>query len=273
MNIAEATASLEVEVVAGRSAATTVCSTNPLKLLVPRPRGKSVWAYLGSFGGGFVAGDETSINLRLGAEARCFLSTQASTKIYRNPRQRPCGHTLHAELAAGSLLVLAPDPIQSFAGSTYVQRQEFHLQSGASLVLVDWFCSGRAARHERWVFTRLQSWNEIFVDGERLLIDSLLMDQADGPLEDQHRMGRFNCVAVIVVTGALVAEAAAHWLAAVGGQPVTRNASLIVTASPIREGVIVRLAGENSEDVAREIRAGLAFVTPMLGDDPWSRKW
>ncbi len=209
--MAKTTARLEVDLVAGCSAATSVCSTNPLKLLVPRPRGASVWAYLGSFGGGFVAGDETTLHVRLGAGARCFLSTQASTKIYRNPRQRPCGHTLRAELAAESLLVLAPDPIQSFAGSTYTQRQEFHLQSGAGLVLLDWFCSGRAACSERWQFTRLQSRNEIYVDGERLLVESMLLDQADGPLAGPHRMGRFNCVvAVIVITGAAVAGGRRH---------------------------------------------------------------
>ena len=271
--MAKTTARLEVDVVAGRSAATTVCSSNPLKLLVPRPRGESVWAYLGSFGGGFVAGDETSIAIRLGADARCFLSTQASTKIYRNPRELPCGQSLRAELAAGSLFVFAPDPIQSFAGSAYAQRQEFHLQAGASLVLVDWFCSGRTARNERWIFTRLQSRNEIFVSGERLLVDSLLLDLSDGPLEGPHRMGRFNCVAVIVVIGAAVAEAAANWLAEVASRPVARRASLIVTASPLREGVIVRMAGESSEEVAREIHRGLAFVPRLLGDDPWSRKW
>lgn len=273
VNLAKPTACLEVNIVAGQSAATSVCSTNPLKLLVPRPRGESVWAYLGSFGGGFVAGDETNIHVRLGTSARCFLSTQASTKIYRNPRDLPCGQSLRAELAAGSLLVYAPDPIQSFAGSAYTQRQEFHLESGASLVLVDWFCSGRTARNERWIFTCLQSRNEIFVGGERLLVDSLLLDQADGPLEGPHRMGRFNCVAVIVITGAAVAEAAASWLAAVASRPVMRRASLIITASPIQDGVIVRLVGESSEEVAREIHIGLVFVRKLLGDDPWARKW
>jgi urease accessory protein len=145
-----ARARLEVDVVAGRSAATAACASNPLKILIPRPRGGCVWACLGSFGGGFVAGDETSLDVRVGANARCYLTTQASTKIYRNPRLRPCGHTLRAKLEADALLVLAPDPVQSFAGSTYTQRQEFYLQPGAGLVLLDWFCSGRAARHERW---------------------------------------------------------------------------------------------------------------------------
>jgi urease accessory protein len=273
VNFDPARARLDVEVVAGRSAATAVCASNPMKLLVPRPRGGSVWASLGSFGGGFVAGDQTSLDVRLGVNARCFLTTQASTKIYRNPRMRPCGHALNAQLGADSLLVLAPDPIQSFAGSTYDQRQEFHLQPSASLVLLDWFCAGRSARRERWSFTRLQSRNEIFIGPDRMLLDSLLLDQAHGPLEGASRMGRFNCLALLVVTGPMVAVAAGRMLAEVEALPVTRKAELIVGASPIRQGALFRIAGESSEEVGREVRRRLAFAADLLGDDPWARKW
>jgi urease accessory protein len=273
VNLDPARARLEVDVVAGRSAATTACASNPVKLLVPRPRGGSVWACVGSLGGGFVAGDETSLDVRVGAQARCFLTTQASTKIYRNPRLRPCGHVLHAQLGEGSLLVLAPDPIQSFAGSTYEQRQEFYLQPGANLVLLDWFCSGRAARRERWSFTRLRSRNEVFLGQERLLLDSLLLDQAHGPLDGPGRMGRFNCLALLVLAGPMVADAAARMLAEVETLPVTRLAELIVSASPIRQGAVLRIAGEHGEEVGREVRRHLAFVSELLGDDPWARKW
>jgi urease accessory protein len=273
VNFDPARARLDVDVVAGRSAATAACASNPMKLLVPRPRGGSVWACLGSFGGGFVAGDETSLDVRLGANARCFLTTQASTKVYRNPRLRPCGHTLRAELGAGSLLVLAPDPIQSFAGSTYNQRQEFYLQSGANLVLLDWFCSGRAARSERWSFTRLQSRNEVFLDNERLLLDSLLLDQSNGRLDGPSRMGRFNCVALLFLTGPMLAGVAAGLLAEVEALPVARRAELIVSASPVRQGAMLRVAGERGEEVGREVRRRLAFVAQLLGDDPWARKW
>lgn len=273
MNFDPAKARLEVNMVAGRSAATAVRASNPMKLLVPQPRGASVWACLGSFGGGFVAGDETSLDVHLGAGSRCFLTTQASTKIYRNPRLRSCGHSMRAVLEEDSLLVLAPDPIQSFAGSTYVQRQEFCLQPGAGLVLLDWFCSGRAARRERWAFTRLQSRNEVFLGQERLLLDSLLLDQTHGPLEGPSRMGRFNCLALLVVTGPMVAKAAARMLAEVATRPVTRRAELILGASPIRDGAVVRIAGESGEAVHHEVRRRLAFVGELLGDDPWARKW
>lgn len=273
MKFDPAKARLEVDVVAGRSAATAVCASNPMKLLVPRSRGASVWACVGSFGGGFVAGDETSLDVRLGVNAHCFLTTQASTKVYRNPNLRPCSHRLRANLADGSCLVLAPDPIQAFAGSTYSQRQEFHLHSGAGLVMLDWLCSGRTARGERWAFTRLQSSNELWMDGERILIDSLLLDPADGPLGQSHRLGRFNCLAVIIVIGSALAERAARLLAEVAGEPVLHLAPFVMAASPLRDGVLLRMAGERVEDVSREIRRRLGFVSEILEDEPWARKW
>src|SRR5439155_733831 len=147
--IAPGRGGLQVDMVNDESAVTSAWASSPLKLLVPRPRGKSVWVYLSSFGGGLVAGDETGLDLRLAAGTRAFISTQASTKVYRNPHTRPCGHQLTAALGADSLLVLAPDPVQAFAGSSYSQRQVFRLQPGASLVLVDWFTSGRSACGER----------------------------------------------------------------------------------------------------------------------------
>lgn len=266
-------AHLGVEVVDGQSAVTSAWAQSPLKLLVPRPRGPSVWAYLSSLGGGLVAGDETGMELELGERACCFVSTQASTKVYRNPASRPCSHWMQAKLAASSLLVHAPDPIQAFAGSSYTQRQRFLLQPGSGLVLVDWFCSGRPARGERWAFNRFQSRNEVFLGDERVFIDSLLMDPAHGPLDGPHRMGRFNCLALILIIGDPLRAAAGRVLADVAAQPVKRRASLIGSASPVSHGALLRLAGEQVGDVGREIQRHLDFLPALLHDDPWLRKW
>jgi urease accessory protein len=259
--------------VAGQSAVTSAWGSNPLKLLTPRPRGGSVWAYLSSFGAGLVAGDQTRLDLALGTDARCFLGTQASAKVYRNPHQRPCGHHTQATLNRGSLLVFAPDPVQAFAGSSYEQYQAFHLQSGASLVLVDWLSSGRSACGERWAFRRFRSRNEVFIGDERLLFESLLLDPADGPLASSHRLARFNCIALVLLAGESVHEGSERLLADVAAQPVSRCAPLVSSASPMREGALLRLAGESVEQVGHEIARHLVFLRGLLGDDPWARKW
>ena len=264
---------IAVESVAGQSTRTSSWATNPLKLIVPRPRGSSVWAYSSNFGGGLLAGDQIQLKLSLGADTRCFFSTQASTKVYRNPRQRPCGHRLSASLGNNSLLVLAPDPVQMFARSSYEQRQEFHLQMRAGLVLVDWCSAGRVARGERWAFTRFHSRNEIFLGRERVLLDSLLLDPAHGPLDAPHRMGRFNCLALVALIGEPVRSSATRILEEISRRPIDRRSSLICSASPLADGALLRLAGEQTEAVGGEIHRHLSSLRDLLGDDPWERKW
>jgi urease accessory protein len=266
-------ARLEVELVFGESTATSASATSPLKLLTPCSRGKSVWAYASNFGGGLVAGDETRLDLRIGPEARCFVGTQASTKVYRNPAQLPCSHTTNAVLESGSLLVFAPDAVQAFAGSTYRQKQEFHLAKGAGLVLLDWFTSGRAARGERWEFDCFQSRNDAFIDGERVFVDSILLDAENGALDSPHRTGRFNCFAMLLLVGQLLRPAAGRLAAEISSRPVERGAALVTSASVIPEGAVLRVGGEDVEAVSREIKQHLNFLTEFLGDDPWARKW
>lgn len=264
---------IEVDFISGQSAVTSSWAASPLKILIPRPRGPSVWAYLSSFGGGMVAGDETALELNLGGQTRCFLSTQAATRIYRNPKGHPCGHWLNAKVGEGALLALAPDPVQAFAGSEYIQRQEFHLASGSRLVLVDWLCSGRPARGERWAFTRFQSRNEVFLNERRIFLDSLLLDPADGTLTGSHRLDRFNCLALVLIIGDLVRTGGERVLAEIAARPATKRTPFYCSASPISNGAVIRLAGESVEEIGREIQRQLDFLPALLHDDPWSRKW
>src|SRR5882757_8309412 len=227
--VSSGSAQLTVEIVSGQSAVTSAYASSPLKLLTPRSRGESVWGYTSSFGGGFVAGDETRLDLRIGEGARCFLGTQASTKIYRNPSRRACGHRTRAAVAENALLVFAPDPVQPFANSSYAQRQEFQMDAGAGLVLVDWFTSGRAARGERWEFNRFQSRNDVFLSGERIFMDSILLDSTDEVIASSHRAGRFNCFALLLLVGEPLQSAVASLLDALSVRPVERSAALVAS--------------------------------------------
>lgn len=267
-------ATLGVELVAGESTVTSAFATNPMKLLVPRcGTRRSVWAYTSSFGGGLVAGDETQLDLRLGVNTRCFLGTQASTKVYRNPARRPCGHRTGATLAADALLVFAPDPVQVFAHASYTQRQEFHLASGAGLAFVDWFSSGRVARGERWEFEHFQSRSDVFMAGERVFVDSILLSPDEGLLSSQHRAGRFNCFAVLLFAGTPMQDAAQRLLQDISARPVERGGQLVCSASPVRDGALLRVAGESVEPVGRELQRHLNCLSALLGDNPWARKW
>lgn len=265
-------ASLAVDHIAGLSTVTSARSHQPAKLLVPVSRGPSVWACTSSFGGGLVAGDQTRLDIRLGSETRCYIGSQASSKIYRTPAARPSSHVTTATVGPGALLVFAPDPVQPFAQASYSQSQRFSLAPNANLVLVDWINAGRTARGERWAFHHYHSRNEIFLGPERTFLDTLVLNPADGPLTAPHRMGRFNGLATLTLTGPLLRPYAERLLAGIAERPVPQRAPLLVTASPLRDGALVRIAGVQPEDVGHELSHHLAFLQELLHETPWNRR-
>jgi urease accessory protein len=119
------------------------------------------------------------------------------------------------------------------------------VQRSGSIVLMDWMTAGRRASGERWVFDRYASRLTIRYDGRVVFHDALLLSPSEGPLAE--RMGRFDCVCLIVLVGV---------------------ALRVHAASACKD-----MAGMSVEDVGRAARTWLHFVPGLLGDDPWARKW
>lgn len=145
-----------------------------------------------------VRGDRQDLSIKVDAGAKLGLITQGATRIYRQAgrlggqeqeqQQPPCQSTLHAKVGNDAVLVVAPDPLVPFSGSSFVQRQRFDLEPDASLLLVDWFGAGRVNSGERWDFDLLSSRCDLFhssagaggedcgKDNVPFLIESLSMD-------------------------------------------------------------------------------------------------
>lgn len=243
-------------------------ANSPLKLLLPRNHGHGAWAYTASFGGGLVDGDSVHLEVDVGARATGLLSTQSSTKVYRSPRG--CRQALHARVADEALLVVLPDPVACFAGARYEQLTTVTLAPSASLVLLDAFTCGRAARGERWAFSRYSARTQVERQGTPLLLDSVRLDPEEGGLPP--RMGRFEALALLAVFGpraAVLREALLQPAA-----PLRRRASVIEAASPLGEdGALLRVAATSVEEASLAIRARLSSLPTLLGDDPLARKW
>jgi urease accessory protein len=173
---------------------------------------------------------------------------------------------------AEGVLVVLPDPIVCFAAANFTQSQRYELHGNASLVLVDWMTSGRHATGERWAFSRYESRLFITRDSRPILNDAIVLERdADSIVE---RMGRFEVLLTAVLSGPLVSKAADTLLAGVARAPVVKHADLLLSASKLGDGsTLLRMAGTGTEQVGRALRDALSFLTPLLGDDPWSRKW
>jgi len=254
----------------GRSRVIRAYATSPLRLLTPTNHGAAAWVYTSSYGGGLVDGDAVSMDVAVGDGAAALVSTQASTKVYRSTRGTES--RLQAHVAGGGLLVLIPDPVVCFSGARYRQSQAVRLDDGAALVLVDWVTSGRRASGERWQFEEYVAHTAVTVGGRRALHDAVSLRAAHGDL--RRRMGRFDVLALVVLAGAQCEEAARDVRARVEDRLPSRRADLLMSAALLRTGgCALRIAGRSVEQVGQAIEGLLDFVPPLLGDNPWSRKW
>ena len=257
-----------------RSGADTVLTrafaTSPAKLIETTRRGGACWVYAATLGGGFVGGDEIRLRADVTADARALLTTQASTKVYRS--LRPSCQSLTATVGADALLAVVPDPVVCFAGAYFTQTQRYDLHAEASLVMVDWMTSGRHAAGERWAFSRYENRFDIRRDGRRIFFDALVLEPSVDSIAA--RMGRVDVLLTAVITGPLVAAAAVDIVSGISQTPIHRGADLVVSAAALHDGgALLRMAGTSVEQIGHALRAHLAFLSPLAGDDLWSRKW
>lgn len=249
---------LEVSQVEGRSVVLSAQSMAPLRLLNPSNHGHAAWVFQSSYGGGFVANDEVGLEVDVLAGASLFLSSQASSKVYREAS----GHfALSAKVATGGVLVVWPDPVVCFAGSSFEQVLRCELVGTAGLVLVDVVTSGRMARGERWQFERYRSRLEVEIDGLAQLGEATLLSQA-----------QVEALATVVLAGAGVAALAESVEGAVNAASLTSNVRLVAS----RRGATLVVKGSATDSMALTARLRELLgpsVATMLGDDPLRRKW
>jgi urease accessory protein len=208
--------------------------------------------------------------------ARALIASQASTKIYRS--EAGARQHVHGCIGEDALLAILPDPVVCFSGSSFFQEQRYDLSRRASLVLVDWMTAGRHASGERWAFNRYESRVEVRRNGRRCVYDGVRLSADEGALAD--RMERFNVCLMAILAGPLVSAAARSTVEAIAGLPVEKDPDLIVSAARLRhddhgneDGAMLRIAGLCVEQVGAVLRDHLRPLTPLLGDDPWIRKW
>jgi urease accessory protein len=245
-------------------------ATSPLKVLSVKRGRSAAWVYAATLGGGLVGGDAIQMTVEVMRDARALLTTQASTKVYRS--RRPASQTISATIEAGALLAVVPDPIVCFASADFSQHQHYEMDRDASLVAVDWLTSGRHGAGERWAFSRYANRVVITREGRQIFNDALVLEPDLDSVSG--RMDRFEVILTAVLTGPLVADAAEIIFSCVAEEPVERAADVVSTASRLRDGgTLLRMAGVSVEQVGRTLRDSLSFLSPLLDDDPWSRKW
>ena len=180
---------VEVSRVGGRSRLTSCLAVAPLKILSPKVEADYSTAILSSYGGGLVAGDCARLRVRCGREAKLFLGTQAFTKVYKATDGRVARQELAGHIEAGACVVSLPDPVVPYADSAFVQEQVWHLDAGASLVLLDGGTAGRGERGEQFHYSSYTSNISIYLESELVLAERLRLQPKQ---QTPDRVGAFG---------------------------------------------------------------------------------
>jgi urease accessory protein len=239
-------------------------------MLNPRASDRAAWVYTATYGGGLVGGDAIRLTVDAEPGARAVLATQSSTKVYRSVR--PTTLQMIAHVSRDAVLVVAPDPVVCFAGSSFREDQRYHLTRDANLVVIDWITSGRRAMGERWAFDSYEGRLELRREDRTILYDCVRLTRDDGPIVE--RMGRFNVWATVVAIGPLVAGPAATLISELANLPLTPRADFVISAAPLHgDGVLMRMTGLSTEQISTVLRQHLRFLRSELGGELWTRKW
>lgn len=169
--------------------------------LVLRPLRQSARALLmtGQLGGGYVAGDRHTLNLKVERGASLSVTGQASAKAYGG--DRPISVRVHAQVGAHATLEWLGEPVVPYAGSSYDAALQLELAPSASLFLWECFTAGRLARGERWAFDRFSTSLTLHRAGSLVLREATRL----GP-EAAAGCGPMNAFATVVAGGPMLED-------------------------------------------------------------------
>ncbi|KAK4703023.1 urease accessory protein, partial [Phenoliferia sp. Uapishka_3] len=186
-----------------------------------------------------------------------------------------------------SSLLLLPSPVTCFSRASYSQIQTFRLAQSSSLLLLDWYTSGRMshAGGEEWQFSRYRSRNEVWIENKLVAKDVLLLedDNKAGPVTNGaqetsylHRVAPYSCYATILLFGPKMAPILGHLRAAFANitqYKQSRPYSMLWSFSELEKGHggIARCAGDSTEAVKDWIVEVLkdGGIEGLIGADLW----
>ena len=193
-------------------------------------------------------------------------------------------------VSKGATLYLLPDPVTCFKHASYNQLQTFHLEDGASLIILDSFTSGRKSLGEEWEFWRYYIVNDVWVNGRRVAKDVMLLEQErEGEAKGSRwkgtlpvrtladRLAPYSCYSTAILHGPTMRETLRDVSQRCEKISVFKQASpppLLWSFSwvgPEREGGVIRVAATDTEGVRDFLKELLRTIKTVVGIDTYHK--
>ena len=152
--------------------------------------------HLHNVSGGVLAGDHLTLQIHAGPGSIAQVTTTGATRLYRH-RGGAADSEQRVDISVGerALLEYLPDALIPFAGSRHRQHTSISLAKGATLFAWDILAPGRQAMGETFAFDRLRIRTELRSGERPLLIEHLMLDPAERPLDSAARLGPYTHIA------------------------------------------------------------------------------
>ena len=234
--------------------------------------------------------------MKVDIECHLVLLTQGNTKVFKDrpggaysgranstsdpakslsnsPRKSSPARTrqrMRVHIQPNASLFLLPAPVACFKNASYSQHQTYHLDDPAtsSLLLLDWFTSGRQSRGENWRFERYRSRNEVIIAGRTLINDVLLLE---GESYDK-RMADFTCYCNLFICGRPLQAISEHFKAL--SHSITQyqkhfSEDIIWSYSELEkdQAAVIRCAGIETETIKDWLAGQLKPLETLIGRD------
>ena len=157
---------------------------------------RAALVHLHNVSGGVLAGDDLSLHVEVGPQARAQVTSTGATRLYRHrPGIPDSEQRISFDVAGGGLLEYLPDSLIPFAGSAYRQRTAIRLEPGATLFAWEIVAPGRQEMGERFRFETLRLSTRIESPLGPLLLEDFVLQPGGKPLVSSARLGDYTHLA------------------------------------------------------------------------------
>ncbi|WP_345469322.1 urease accessory protein UreD [Glutamicibacter ectropisis] len=244
---------LRIERRAGKDIATSQYHQGALRVLRPHylDNTAQVCYTVVNPGGGYLGADRYRIGIDVGEQASLLLTTQSATKIYRTP-QGEAQSQLNIELGAYAVLEYLPDQLIAYRDASYRQKTVVRMQDSSSLVLCEIITPGWSPDGQPFKYHRIRMRTEVYVDGNLMVLDNLLVEPQDQDVESLLYLQGFTHVGMLLAVDSRIETTMveglredAYAVAAQQDEPVHVGISMTATS-----GLSVRTLGTSTESAS-----------------------
>ena len=216
-----------------------------------------------------VQGDQVRLKLSCGPDATMFVGSQANGRVFKHEQLADAEQIVVGTVESSGCAVVFPEPVVLHAASRFVQRQEWSVAKGASLVLGDWFQSGRSDSGEQFAYQAWTSETRLTIDGRLACVDRFRSDPDKDDPDSPARFGGRNLMLNVYVAGPVCEYLAGTLDALAAIEEVPQLLELDQKADAVYPGVVSSLTAVEGQDLSilrclADTREDLNFVFEAL---------